>query len=466
MLPRTRPILLALVVLAACGDPEHALVTLPEPTSADARARAPHADEITTLLAVRAGNAQAVVAAPALVPPGAPLTPFIEGRLLTVTNVAIHDALNAITPRYARYADTGPLDPDANGAAAALTAAHDAIVGGAPGATASTDAWYASAMADVAGDGISRGIAVGRRAAAAILERRAADGVAAGGIGPYFPGTGPGDYRFTAPFDAPPFSLIFPGTGGFAEASEFATTVTPFVIASASQFRAPRPYGAASNAAAVLTAGYTADFAEVSALGCDGCLARSSEQTEIARFWWENSPEGWNRIARTRAEQRHLDATESARLFALLHLAVFDAYIVSADSKYFYRFWRPVTAVALAATDGNPGTSSTAGWQVLVFPTPPVPDYPSAHATAGGAAAAVMEAVMPGRGPAFSTTSSSLAGVTRTFATVAGAARENADSRVFIGYHFRHATDVGLAQGRTVGAFVASSGLQRLQGPQ
>ena len=73
---------------------------------------------------------------------------------------------------------------------------------------------------------------------------------------------------------------------------------------------------------------------------------------------------------------------------------------------------------------------------------------------------------MPGRGPAFATTSGSLPGVTRSFASVADAARENADSRVFIGYHFRHATDVGLAQGRTVGAFVASSALQRLRGPQ
>jgi hypothetical protein len=469
MRPVTSPILLGLTVLAvlaSCGEPERALVAPPEPASVGASAETPHASETATLRAVRAGNAQAVVAAPALVPPGVPLTPFIEARLLAIANIAIHDAVNAITPRYARYADTGPLDPDANGAAAALTAAHDAIVGGAPGATASTDAWYAAAMADVAGDGIARGVAIGQRAAAAILARRSADGVAAGGVGPYIPDTGPGDYRFTAPFDAPPFSLIFPGTGGFADASEFATTVTPFVVASPSQFRAPRPYGAASNAAAVLTPRYTADFAEISALGCDGCAARSAEQTEIALFWMESSPDGWNRIARTRAEQRHLDAAESARLFALLHLAEFDAYLASADSKYFYRFWRPVTAVALAATDGNPATSSTAGWQVLAFPTPPVPDYPSAHATAGGAAAAVMEAVMPGRGPTFSTTSNSLAGVTRSFASVADAARENADSRVYIGYHFRHAAEVGLAQGRSVGAFVVSQALSPLRGPR
>jgi hypothetical protein len=133
----------------------------------------------------------------------------------------------------------------------------------------------------------------------------------------------------------------------------------------------------------------------------------------------ENSPTGWNRIARTRAEQRHLDAIETARLFALLQMGEFDALTTSLESKYFYGFWRPVTALALAATDGNPATTSVAGWQVLAFPTPPVPDYPSGHSTAGGAAAAIMEAVMPGRGPAFATTSGSLAGVTRSFASVA-----------------------------------------------
>jgi len=440
------------------------LVPAGDPAQLAGGARSPRADERATLLAVRAGNAQSIVAAPTLVPPGAPLAPFVEARLYAITNVAIHDALNAITPRYGRYADRGPIDREANATAAAFTAAHDAIVGAAPGATAATDTWYANEMNGVDGAGIAAGVAIGRRAAAAILARRASDGVAAGGVAPYVQSTGPGDYRFTAPFDGPPFNLIFPGTGGFADASEWGTTVTPFVVSSNAQFRAPRPYGAATNAAAVLTPLYTTDFAEISALGCDGCALRTAEQTEIALFWMENSPTGWNRIARARADQRNLDAIETARLFALLQMAEFDAYSTSLESKYFYHFWRPVTAIALAATDGNPSTSPTPGWQVLAFPTPPVPDYPSAHSTAGGAAAAVMEDVMPGHGPAFSTTSGSLPGVSRTFSSVADAARENADSRVFIGYHFRHATDVGLAQGRAVGAFVVGSALQRLRG--
>ena len=70
---------------------------------------------------------------------------------------------------------------------------------------------------------------------------------------------------------------------------------------------------------------------------------------------------------------------------------------------------------------------------------------------------------MPGQGRGFATTSGLLAGSIQTFRTVADAARENADSRVFIGYHFRHATDVGLVQGRAVGDYIAHHALRRLE---
>jgi hypothetical protein len=409
-----------------------------------------------------AGNAQAVAAAPALVPPGAPLAPFVEARLYAIANVAMHDALNAIVPRFARYADTGPVERQAAVAVAVLTAAHDAIVGAAPAATAGTDAWYAAAVAPHAGaDGYAEGVALGQRVAAAILAARANDNTAGGGVAPYTPGTDPGDYRFTFPFDTPGFDFF--GTGGFADASMWGTLVTPFAVQGNAQFRAPPPYGAVSNAAAVQTAQYTADFDEVKTIGCAGCGARSGEQTEIALFWVENSPTGWNRVAREVIANRQLDAWDTARLLALLQMAEFDAYATCLESKYHYDFWRPVTAVALAATDGNPATTPAAGWAVLAFPTPPVPDYPSAHASAGGAAAAVIEALVPGRGPRITITSSSLPGVARTFDSVGEAAAENALSRVYVGFHFRHAVDAGLAQGRAVGGWIATTALLPLR---
>ena len=455
--------LLVIAIAAACSPDSPTGVRSPEsgaPLTQLGGIR--RVDAEAALDAVNAGNTQVIASAPSLVPPGAPLAPFVEARLYAITTVAMHDALNAIVPRFERYADTGPVDSKANPAAAVLTAAHDAIVGANPGAEAAADSWYESQMSALDGAaGVAQGVATGHRAASAILAMRANDGTAGGGVAPYVPGSNPGDYQFTFPFNTPDFNFF--GTGGFADASEWGNLVTPFVIMSTSQFRAGKPYGANSNAEAVQTAQYTQDFNEIKALGCASCTSRSAEQTEIAKFWVESSCTGWNRIAVTLSAQRHLDAWDTARLYALLEMGVFDAYATSGESKYYYDFWRPVSAVALADNDGNPNTSSAAGWEVLVFPTPPVPDYPSAHAEVGSTAGTVLEAVIPGRGPVISTTSASLPGVTRSFATIDDAIRENGLSRILVGYHFRHAVDVGIAQGRKIGQYIASNGLKPIR---
>ncbi len=448
----------ALMLLAACSD-----APITQVTAADVDARVSGQQDASARDAVLRWNALSVTLAPTLSPNG-PLAPFVEARLYTIANVAMHDALNGVRGRYGRYADAGVADRTASAAAAAVAAGHDAIIGATPlPAHAEANAAYAADIAALRAAGndasVDDGIAIGQRAAAAVLARRVGDGTDQG-VGPYTPGTTPGDYRFTFPFNTPGFDFF--GTGGFADASRWGTVVKTFVVRDGRQFRAPRPYGAATNAGAVTTARYTRDFNEVKALGCAGCAARSPEQTEIATFWVENSPTAWNRIARTLVTVRRLDAWETARTLALVQLAEFDAYTTSLESKYFYNFWRPVTAIELADTDGNAATTAAAGWQVLVFPIPPVPDYPSAHATAGGAAAAVLSLVL-GHSNAFSATSTSLPGATRHFPGVGVAARENADSRIFVGYHFRHATDVGLAQGGVVGAYVALNALRPLR---
>jgi hypothetical protein len=456
----TVAIALAAATTAACTtDSTPAKLTEPPAVALRDAGGVPAVEGRAALDAVRSGNEQAVAAAPALVPPGAPLAPFIEARLYAIANVAMHDALNAIVPRFERYADTGPVDPSAAIAVAVLTAAHDAIVGADPGSQTATDAWYAGAITGQSdAPGYAQGVTLGQRVAAAILARRSNDGTAGGGVAPYQPGTAPGDYQFTFPFNTPAFNFF--QTGGFADGSIWGSSVTPFVVHSSAQFRAPPPYGASSNAAAVQTAQYTRDFNEVKALGCAACAARTAVQTEIALFWVENSPTGWNRIARIIAEQRQLDAWDTARLLALLQMGEFDAYATSLETKYHYNFWRPVTAVAQAADDGNPDTSPSAGWEVLAFPTPPVPDYASAHAAAGGNAAAIIETLVPGHGRGIATTSGSLPGVMRTFATVDDAAAENALSRIYVGYHFRFAAEAGLIQGRQVGAYVAQNALR------
>ena len=109
---------------------------------------------------------------------------------------------------------------------------------------------------------------------------------------------------------------------------------------------------------------------------------RTADQTEIALFWVESSPLGWNRIARTVADAEGIDLWESARLFGLLNMTLTDAYIGTWDAKYHNRFWRPVAAIRLASSDGNPATSADPTWTPLLE-TPPIPDYDSGHAVEG-----------------------------------------------------------------------------------
>ncbi len=194
-------------------------------------------------------------------------------------------------------------------------------------------------------------------------------------------GNKPGDYQFTPPFDGPPFN-------GYAAVPNWGQ-VTPFVMQNVQDFRAPAPYD-------VLDLAYWFDFNEIKALGSENSTVRSADQTNLAKFWYENSSFSWNRVARLLVAQQANTLAEHARLFAALNAAIADAYIASFDSKYLYNFWRPITAIQRADIDGNRHTEVDAGWQPLLL-TPPVPEYPSAHAAAGSAGGDSADLVFQGR---------------------------------------------------------------------
>jgi membrane-associated phospholipid phosphatase len=187
---------------------------------------------------------------------------------------------------------------------------------------------------------------------------------------------------------------------------------------------------------------------------------RTAEQTQIAKFWYEDSPLGWNRIAHAVVRERGLDAWDAARAFALVHLAMADGFIAGFDAKYHYRFWRPETAIRAAADDGNARTQAEAGWQPLL-PTPPVPDHPSTHTVLGWAAAEVLIALF-GDEQSYAMTSLTLPGTTRRYASFSAAARENGLSRIYAGIHFAHAVEAGERQGRSVGRAVVAGALAPL----
>jgi hypothetical protein len=402
--------------------------------------------------AVVVWNANAGEAAvAACISPGG--NPFHESRIYATMHIAIHDALNAIDRRFRPYIPGLHAERGANPKAAVAAAARDVLVtllaqlplvpqGCIDAAVTGVEADYATALGGIAnGAGKTKGIAVGQAAAAAVLAARAGDGSDQNMVDSAYPqGTAPGEYRFT-----PPFTFAFATGWG---------DVTPFVLRDSGQFRPGPPDPVTSNA-------YTADFNEVKRLGGDDITtpsARTAQQTEIALFWVESSPLMWNRIARTVATQKGIGLWRAARVFGLLNMALADGYISVADSKYQYNYWRPITAIQNADTDGNGNTTRDPTWAPLVA-TPPIPEYDSGHSVEGGAGAQVLRRLF-GNEISFRTCSMTLpAGTTcvdpspvfRRYSSFAQAMRENGKSRILVGFHFRKAVEVGIEHGRKIG---------------
>jgi PAP2 superfamily len=373
--------------------------------------------------------------------------PMAASRSLAMMHVAMHDAANAARPRYQRYALTNAPagSRQADAAVAAAQAAHDVLVALYPQAAATTVAkvQLERTMLEAGiGASIEAGTQLGKAAANAVLAKRASDG--SNGNEPYVEGTQPGQYRFTPSFN-------------FAAAPHW-RQVTPFALTSAAQFRtAPAP--------ALSSVAYRRDFDEVKRVGGKTSAQRTTDQTHYAAFWYEFSDIGWNRVARAASASVKQDLWERARAFALLNMAMADAYIAGWDSKYHYNVWRPVTAIRLAGQDGNPHTEPDASYEPLLV-TPPVPDMPSTHSALGMAAAVVLAEAFGRDHLSFSFASPSAlpANPVRSFGSFSEAARENADSRVKAGLHFRFATDAGLELGRKIGQHVNRHALRLQKG--
>ena len=384
--------------------------------------------------------------------------PVVSTRTLAMVHAAVHDALNAIDRRYAAYYYEGTATQAASPDAAVAAAAHTVLVGvvnsfGSPvqkgAATALVDQAYAASLARVT-DGLARnaGVAIGRAAGAALLTLRRDDGATRDAA--YIPGVGSGKWRpHPNPVPAnPPIANPDAAKGYAASAMPGWGSVAPFTLLSASQFWLAGP-------PALTSPTYARDYNEVKSLGGRTSTARTAEQTEIARFWFQG-PGTWNTIARTVAESRSLDARDSARLLALMNLAMADAYIAGFKIRYVYDLWRPVTAIREGDNDGNDATAGDPAWDSHQN-TPAVSEYPSTQSTFSGAAAVVLAGVLGGDQVSFSFKSGKpFEGLTRSFTGFSQAARESADSRVYAGIHFRSACEDGMALGRQVGQRVAT----------
>jgi hypothetical protein len=342
------------------------------------------------------------------------------------------DAVNSIDHRFTSYAIR--IDPQgvASPEAAAATAAHRVLLTLVPTSQqAYLDAAYAASLAQIP-DGAAKtnGITVGEAVAGAILALRSGDGSA-----------------ITLPYTQPPAPGIYqPTPPAFLPANFVAWgNVLPFTMHSGSQFLPGPPPSLTSE-------DYTEDFNEIKRLGSINSTERTADQTEAANFWVENSTITWNRIARLAANANGNSLADNARLFALLNMAGADGIIAGFNTKYTYNFWRPVTAIRAADTDGNPDTAPDPTWTPLVV-TPRHPDYTSNHCVYSAAAARVLASFFHDDDFDFSIPSSTAPGAVRSYHSFSQAANEVGNARVWVGFHFRTACRRGLSEGKQVGRF-------------
>ncbi|PYI88531.1 MAG: chemotaxis protein CheB, partial [Verrucomicrobia bacterium] len=328
------------------------------------------------------------------------LSPIVADRAAAIVQTSVYDAVNGIQPRYAPYHVAPGALPGASVRAAVVEAAYEALVKLFPMQKPAFDVQWAASLAAITDDGefedsesIARGLAWGQSVADAIVAWRSMDGFTPPPP-PFLGGTAVGQWRPTPP----PF---LPGAG-----PQFAY-MTPWAMTSPAQFHPAGPPALTNDA-------YAADFNEVKLMGSIGSAARTADQTLFARFWASDSPVGfWDRAAVAVGAARHTTLSENARLLALLNIAMADANIACWEAKYTYVFWRPITAIRLADTDGNPATDLDVTWTPLLI-TPAFPEYPGGHSTASGVAAAILAAYY-GDDTAFPLESPGMPGVVRYY---------------------------------------------------
>lgn len=417
---------------------------------------------------------------------GQQLGPCRAARAEAIVHVAIFEAVNAIKGGYESYAGVGPAPAGTSLRAAVAQAAHDTLLALYPSQSAIFAGHLATELAAVPdGTAKTQGIALGANCATAILFLRQNDNMPVGeqqyGTD-YVAGNAAGEWR-QDPIAQQPVAL-----------GALWGQIDPFVINNVVQFRLPPP-------PAIDSAEYAAAFNEVKALGGDGVTTpttRTADQTHAGIFWAYDGtpslcapPRLYNQITRHIADQKGTNtAIEYARLLALVNTAMADAGIASWDSKYFYKYWRPVIGIREAdlgtgpsgTGDNNPLTTGDASYVPLCAPasnqnpgtnfTPPFPAYPSGHATFGGALFQTLRRFYGTDHIPFTFVSDEYNGVTtdstgavrpllpRSFDNLSEAETENGQSRIYLGIHWSFDATGGIQQGNNVANYVYDHAFQ------
>jgi hypothetical protein len=344
---------------------------------------------------------------------------------------AMYDAVNAIDRRYQPYLRAPRARRSYSRNAAAATAAYRVLSALLPAQQPALDALYATSLASVPqGRAREGGITVGAATAARMLAAREDDGR----FGSFrFPvGTAPGEWQPT-----PPAMINDPNA--------WVGKVKPFLLRKSARLRVRGPNPLTS-------AKYAAEFNEVKTIGSLNSTIRTADQTDAARFW-AGGFAPWIVATRQLSVDRGLGVADNARLFAMLYLTAADAGIRCWDQKARWLFWRPITAIRAAETDGNPATEPDPTWTSLI-PAPPYPDHPSGLLCFNGSIAQTLRQFFGTNRIAFSVTSAN-SGTTRSYTRLSQATREAINARVWSGIHFRKADRQGARIGKQVARYCA-----------
>jgi hypothetical protein len=356
--------------------------------------------------------------------------PAVAQLYLGFMSAAVYDAVLATEGGYGSHGGTfyGHGRRHASSPAAAATAAYRILAFYFPASAAALAADYQAWLAAIPdGRAKDKGIAIGEAAAARIELLRQGDGRDDASIA-YPSAPAPGVWRPTPPPLGP---FVAPWVG----------FVRPLVLTSPTQFALHGPDPLTSRR-------YTRDFDEVKAFGSATNSVRTPGQTENALFWSDNVQIQYQAGFRDLATRHGLDIVRGARMFALLNVSTADALISCWRAKFDFAFWRPITAIRLADTDGNPATMPDPAWTPLIG-TPAYPDYPSGHACLTGATTAGLSALF-GRRHIDLNVSSAVTKTARHYESARELNEDTINGRIWLGLHFRRAMTDGNQLGQDV----------------
>jgi hypothetical protein len=364
-----------------------------------------------------------------------------SGAWFAYVHLAVFDAVNAIDHRFEPYLFTTRAPVGASQDAAAVAAAHRVLVHYFPEQQTSLDAQFAVSLAGISdtGTNIAAGVAVGEASAQAIINARADDGLLANV--PYTPPIGPGFYQRTPPAFAAPLT---PWLG----------QMMPFTMTDPAQFfpdGGPTPLDGED---------WIDNYNETKTLGAANSTVRTPEQTEIGLFWTEHTGQQYARAFRNLATQEGLSTSDSARLMAMLWAGYADAGIGCWNAKFFFSFWRPVTAIR--AGGGNPALIADPNWIPLAN-TPAHPEFPAAHGCVTGSVAHTLQGFFRTR-EVILVVSSTVTNTTHTFTNTKELEEEVFGARIYAGFHYRHSLVKGFELGHNVVRNIHTNYFRRLDG--